>query len=61
MPTDHDELDAAIAELTHSMTRFVRALDAVGESEAVSHFSPDFVSEVERLTARLDGIEGFGS
>jgi hypothetical protein len=61
MPTDHEELDAAIAELTHSMTRFVRALDAVGDSEAKGRFPADFVSSVERFTARLDGIEGFRS
>jgi hypothetical protein len=61
MAAEQDELDAAIAEVTHAMARFVRALDAVGESEAASHLSPDFVSSVEAFTARLDGIEGFGS
>jgi epsilon-lactone hydrolase len=60
MATEHDELQAAVAELTHSMSRFVRALDAVGDSEAASHLSPDFVSNLGRLTARLDAIEGIG-
>ncbi len=58
MPTEHDELDAAVNELTHSMTRFVRALDAVGDSDAANRLSPDFVGAVERLSARLDGMQG---
>ena len=31
MAKEHDELQAATEELTHSMTRFLRALDAVGD------------------------------
>ena len=61
MAKEHDELQAATEELTHSMTRFLRALDAVGDSEAASHLSPGFVSNLERLSTRLDGLEGLGS
>jgi hypothetical protein len=42
------------------MSTFLRALDAVGDSEAASHLSPDLLTNLERLSARLDGIEGLG-
>ena len=61
MAQEHDQLEAATEELTHSMTRFLRALDAVGDSEAASRLSPDFVSNLERFTTRLEGLEGLGS
>ncbi len=61
MPAEHDELETATSELTHSMSRFIRALDAVGDSEAAKRLSPDFLNGVERLSARLDGIQEFGS
>jgi hypothetical protein len=60
MATEHDELEAATEELTRSMARFLRALDAVGDSEAAGRLSPDLLSNLERFTARLDGIEGTG-
>jgi hypothetical protein len=61
MAKEHDELQAATEELTHSMTRFLRALDAVGDAKAASHLSPDFVSNLDRFTTRLEGLEGLGS
>ena len=54
-----DDLETATAELTSAMARFVRALDAVGDSDAAKRLSPDLVASVERLAARLDGMQGF--
>jgi hypothetical protein len=61
MDSDGQEIEAAIAELTHAMTGLVRVIDAKGADAVASHISESLSSAVEELSARLNAIRGFAA
>jgi hypothetical protein len=60
MSAETDEMQAASSELTHAMSRFVRALDAVGDEDAGKYISENLPELVDELAARLDATLGLG-
>jgi hypothetical protein len=59
MSTESDEVKAAAEELTHAMSRLVRAIDGAGEGEAAGGIPEKLPEELERLAARLSAARGF--
>lgn len=62
MSTESDEIKAAAAELTHAMSRLLRAIDAAGDEAAAAQSVPEQLpEELERLAARLNASGGFSA
>jgi hypothetical protein len=60
MSTESDEVTTAVSELTHAMSRLVRAIDASGgDGEAAGAIPEKLPEELERLAARLNAARGF--
>jgi hypothetical protein len=59
--TQTDEIKAAASELTHAMSRLVRAIDAVGDDgEAAAHISEAIPEALQELATRLSAAAEFG-
>lgn len=62
MSDQSDEVAAAASELTHAMTRLVRAMDAVGDDgEAGHHLSDALANALEELSTRISAAVGYGT
>ena len=62
MSDQTDEVEAAASELTHAMTRFVRAVDAVGDDGEAGRHLPEKLSEsLDALATRVGAALGFGA
>jgi hypothetical protein len=62
MSSETDEVKAAAEELVHTMARFVRAIDAVGDDgEAAKHIPDRVPKAVEDLSDRLNAGQGFSA
>jgi hypothetical protein len=61
MDSEGQEIDAAVAELTHAMTGLVRVIDAKGADAVASHISDSLSSALDELVARLNAIRGFSA
>jgi hypothetical protein len=60
MSTESDEVTAAASELTHAMSRLVRAIDAGGnDGDSAGAIPEKLPEELERLAARLNAARGF--
>jgi hypothetical protein len=59
--SEGQEIEAAIAELTHAMAGLVRVIDAKGADAVASHISDSLTSALEELSARLNAIRGFAA
>jgi hypothetical protein len=59
MDSDGQEIEAAVAELTHAMTGLVRVIDAKGPDAVAGHISDALSSALDDLVARLNAIRGF--
>ena len=60
MSDGKDDVTTAASELTHAVSEFVRAIDAVGDDGAAARAMPDeLAEELERLVARLNAARGF--
>ncbi len=59
MTTQTEAVTAAAADLTHAMSRLVKAIDDVGDDgEAIRHVPGDLPGELERLVARISADQG---
>jgi hypothetical protein len=59
MTTETEAVTAAAAELTHAMSRPIKAIDDVGDDgEAARHIPDDLPAELERLVARISADTG---
>jgi hypothetical protein len=62
MSDETRELQEAGTELAHAMSRFVRALDAVGDDGAATeHISDQLADGLERLSSRVGATRSFDS
>jgi hypothetical protein len=61
MDSDAQEIEAAVAELTHAMTGLVRVIDAKGADAVSGHISDALSSALDALVARLNAIRGFSA
>jgi hypothetical protein len=61
MDSDGQEIDAAVADLTHAMTGLVRVIDAKGADAVAGHISDSLSSALDELVARLNAIRGFAA
>jgi hypothetical protein len=62
MSTESEEVKAAAADLTHAMSRLLRAIDgAGGDGDAAGEIPEQLPEELERLAARLNAARGFSS
>jgi hypothetical protein len=62
MSDESKELQEAGSELAHAMSRFVRALDAVGDDGAAAeHISEQLADALEGLASRVGAIRSFDS
>ena len=59
MTTETEAVAAAAADVTHALSRFVKALDDVGDDgEAARHLPDGFSAALERLDDRISAAEG---
>jgi hypothetical protein len=59
MTKETDAVVTAAADLTHAMSRLVKALDDVGDDrEAFQHVPEDLSPELDRLTTRISAAQG---
>ncbi len=59
MTKETDAVTAAAADLTHAMSRLIKAIDDVGDDwEAAKHIPEDLPAELERLETRLSADTG---
>jgi hypothetical protein len=62
MSDETKELQEAGTELAHAMSRFVRALDAVGDDGAAAeHLSEQLADGLEGLSSRVGAARSFES
>jgi hypothetical protein len=62
MSSETDEVRQAASELLQSMTRLVRAMDAVGDDgEAAKHISDATLEALDELASRTGSAKTFGS
>jgi hypothetical protein len=59
MTTETDAVATAAADLTHAMSKLVKAIDAVGDDGlAIQHVPEDLPPELDRLVARISAEKG---
>lgn len=59
MTKETEAVTSAAAELTHAMSKLVKAIDDVGDDrEAFQHVPDDLSPELDRLTARISAAQG---
>ena len=59
MSTQTDAVAKAAADLTHAMSRFVKAIDDLGDDrEAMQHIPEDLPPELDRLVTRISAAQG---
>jgi len=59
MTKETDAVAAAAAEVTHAMSRLVKAIDDVGDDrEAFEHVPDELSPELDRLTTRISAAQG---
>jgi hypothetical protein len=59
MTTQTEAVATAAADLTHAMSRLVKAIDDVGDDgEAIKYFPQDLSPELDRLAARISAAQG---
>lgn len=60
MTTDNEAVETAAAELTHAMSKLVKALDDVADDgEAVRRLPEGLAAALGRLVERISAAEGF--
>lgn len=59
MTKETEAVTAAATDLTHAMSRLVKAIDDVGDDgEATRHIPEDLPAEIDRLVARISADRG---
>jgi hypothetical protein len=59
MSTQTDAVTTAAADLTHAMSRLVKAIDDLGDDgEAIKHIPQDLPDELGRLASRIGADSG---
>jgi hypothetical protein len=59
MTTQTEAVATAAADLTHAMSKLVKAIDDVGDDgEAMQHLPEDLSPELDRLVARISAAQG---
>jgi hypothetical protein len=62
MSTETDAVVTAVEDLTHAMSRLVKAIDDVGgDGEASGHIPENLPPALERLAARISAAKGADS
>jgi hypothetical protein len=62
MTTETDAVATAAAELTHAMSRLVKAIDDLGDDRlALQHIPEDVPPALDRLVARLSADQGLSA
>ena len=59
MDSESEEIEGAIAQLTHAMAGLLRVIDAKGAEAVAGHLSDSLLSALEELVSRLNAIQGF--
>ena len=59
MSSATEEIKAAAGGADQRHGPVVRAIDAVGDSDAASDISPELLEQLERLTSRLNAAQTF--
>jgi hypothetical protein len=57
--SEAEEIEGAVAQLTHAMTGLLRVIDAKGADVVAGHLSEALLSALEELVSRLNAIRGF--
>jgi hypothetical protein len=57
--SEAEEIEGAVAQLTHAMTGLLRVIDAKGADAVAGHLSETLLSALEELMSRLNAIRGF--
>jgi hypothetical protein len=57
--SEAEEIEGAVAQLTHAMTGLLRVIDAKGADAVAGHLSETLLSALEELVSRLNAIRGF--
>jgi hypothetical protein len=59
MSTQTDAVTTAAADLTHAMSRLVKAIDDIGDDgEAIRHIPADLPEQLGRLATRISADSG---
>jgi hypothetical protein len=59
MTTETDAVATAAADLTHAMSRLVKAIDDLGDDRlAMQHVPEDLAPELDRLVGRISADKG---
>jgi hypothetical protein len=59
MSTETEAIATAAADLTHAMSRLVKAIDDLGDDrEAMHHIPEDLSPELDRLVTRISAAQG---
>jgi hypothetical protein len=59
MSTETDAVATAAADLTHAMSRFVKAIDDLGDDRlSMQHVPEDLSPELDRLVTRISAAQG---
>jgi hypothetical protein len=59
MSTETEAVTTAAADLTHAMSRLVKAIDDVGDDgDAIRHIPADLPEELGRLATRISADSG---
>jgi hypothetical protein len=56
---DAQEIEAAVADLSHAMTGLVRVIDVKGSEAVAGHISDALSDALDELVSRLNAIRGF--
>jgi len=56
---DAQEIEGAVAELTHAMAGLLRVIDAKGPDVVAPHLSDSLSDALDELVSRLNAIRGF--
>jgi hypothetical protein len=57
--SEAEEIEGAVAQLTHAMTGLLRVIDAKGADAVAGHLSETLLSALEELMSRMNAIRGF--
>lgn len=60
MSTESNDVKSAVSELTHAMAQLLRAIDAVGDSEAGDQIPDKLPEALEELAGRVSAAKTFG-
>jgi hypothetical protein len=61
MDSDGQDIEAAVAALTHAMTGLLRVIDDKGPDAVAPHISDSLSDALDKLVVRLNAIRGFAA